>query len=265
MHFIETEKSVREYTWTMQNLHSHPHYEIYYLAKGSRNFFLSNALYHLSAPALIVIPPHAVHMTEGGAFERYNVNVAKNYLDEYQTNILENNALKIIKPDENQHEELVKLLENLAQTDKKQKYGETITHTLFSYFVFSINKMSEQASNPVSTAVKTKLPKLVLQLIDYFNENYAEQLTLDDLAQLFFVSKTTLIYNFKKHMNCSPIDFLLNVRLNKAKELLLHTKKTIGEIAEACGFSSANYFGLIFKQKEGLSPANYRKHELNKG
>ena len=65
-------------------------------------------------------------------------------------------------------------------------------------------------------------------------------------------------------MNCSPIDFLLNVRLNKAKEMLLHTKKSVGDVSEACGFSSANYFGLIFKQKEGLSPANYRKHEQTK-
>jgi AraC-like DNA-binding protein len=263
MYFIEAEKSVREYTWTMQNLHSHPHYEIYYLAKGSRNFFLSNALYHLTAPVLIVIPPHAVHMTEGDAFMRYNINVAKNYLDDYQTNILEKTALKIIKPDEKQHEELIKLLENLVQTDKKQKFGETVTHTLFSYFVFLINQMSETVVNHAPSD-KTKLPRLVLQLIDFINQNYADRLTLEDLAQRFFVSKTTLIYNFKKHMNCSPIDFLLNVRLNKAKEMLLHTKKSIGEVSEACGFSSANYFGLIFKQKEGLSPANYRKHEQTK-
>ena len=50
----------------------------------------------------------------------------------------------------------------------------------------------------------------------------------------------------------------------KAKEFLLNTKKSVGEISELCGFSSSNYFGLIFKQKEGLSPANYRKHQHTK-
>ena len=65
-------------------------------------------------------------------------------------------------------------------------------------------------------------------------------------------------------MSCSPIDYLLNVRLTKAKELLLSSKKSIGEISEECGFSSANYFGLIFKQKEKLSPANYKKYQNEK-
>jgi iron complex transport system substrate-binding protein len=94
--------------------------------------------------------------------------------------------------------------------------------------------------------------------------HYAEKQTLESLAENFFVSKATLIYNFKKYASCSPIDFLLNVRLTKAKELLLNTKKSVNEISEICGFSSANYFGLIFKQKENLSPANYRKYQNSK-
>ena len=71
-------------------------------------------------------------------------------------------------------------------------------------------------------------------------------------------------YNFKKYTNCSLIDFLLNIRLTKAKELLVNAKKSVEEIAELCGFSSANYFGLIFKKKEGVSPINYRKIQREK-
>ena len=100
--------------------------------------------------------------------------------------------------------------------------------------------------------------------IHYVNEHYDQKQTLDELAKHFFVSRSTLIYNFKKYTNCSLIDFLLNVRLTKAKELLLNTKKSVNEISELCGFSSSNYFGLIFKKKENLSPANYRKHQKNK-
>ena len=105
---------------------------------------------------------------------------------------------------------------------------------------------------------------MVLKVVDYLNNHYAEKQTLEELAEYFFVSKATLIYNFKKYTNCSLIDFLLNVRLTKAKEMLLNTKKSVNEIAECCGFSSANYFGLVFKKKENLSPANYRKNERAK-
>lgn len=69
MAFIETEKSVHTNAWSMQNLHSHPHYEIYFLKSGERSFFLSNALFKLNAPIILIIPPHALHKTEGGAFE----------------------------------------------------------------------------------------------------------------------------------------------------------------------------------------------------
>ena len=62
----------------------------------------------------------------------------------------------------------------------------------------------------------------------------------------------------------SPIDFLVDVRLTKAKQMLVSTKKGLEEIAYLNGFSSANYFGLIFKKREGLSPLNYRKNQIAK-
>ena len=116
----------------------------------------------------------------------------------------------------------------------------------------------------VECKVPNFLPPILLKVIDHFNGHYAETQTLDTLAAQFFVSKATLVYNFKKYTSCSPIDFLLNVRLTKAKELLVNTRKSVGEIAELCGFSSSNYFGLIFKQKEHLSPLQYRKNERSK-
>mgnify|MGYP003319274626 CR=1 FL=1 len=54
-------------------------------------------------------------------------------------------------------------------------------------------------------------------------------------------------------------EYLLKVRLDNAKFLLLNTNKSIENIAESCGFSSANYFSLMFKRKIGISPLNYRK------
>jgi AraC-like DNA-binding protein len=55
------------------------------------------------------------------------------------------------------------------------------------------------------------------------------------------------------------MEYILQLRLNKAKSLLQEGKKSIEEIANLCGFSSANYFGLIFKKAVGLSPLNYKK------
>ncbi|MBQ7369153.1 MAG: helix-turn-helix domain-containing protein [Clostridia bacterium] len=263
MAFIEVEKKIYENEWAMHDLHSHPHYEFYFLTKGSRSFFLSNALYKLAAPAIVIIPPHVMHKTEGGAFERYNINVSEGYLDDFEKETFGKRALQVIKPKPTEEAELLKLLALLEETDRRQKYGESVLNKLFSYFVLTVSKISDAHLFP-HRETKNSIPPLILKVIDYVNEHYSESQTLDDIAKAFFVSRSTLIYNFKKYTNCSLIDFVLNVRLTKAKELLLNTKKSVGEISELCGFSSSNYFGLIFKKKENLSPANYRKHQNTK-
>ena len=240
MPFIEFEKSVRQNDWSMQELHSHAHYELYFLSKGNRSFFLSNALYRLEAPA---------HKTEGDPFERYNINVSDDYLDPFQRDTLRKNALQFIRPTPAQTEQLISLFEDGIAVEQHRKHTEYLLKSIFSYTVFTLNKLDAQALPP-SAAATGDIPPLVLKVIDHLNAHYAEKQTLDDLAETFFVAKSTLVYNFKKYTNCSLIDFLLNVRLTKAKEMLVNTKKSVGEISEACGFSSANYFGLIFKAKE---------------
>lgn len=263
MAFIEIEKSVREQEWSMHELHSHTHYEIYFLSKGERAFFLSNALYKVSAPVVVVIPPHVMHKTEGAAFERYNVNVSADYLNPYQKDTLHAHALQILHPDRVQTEMLTNLFEKASKTDRSEKHATHVLHALFSYSVYLLDELKKSALPPIA-ATQKEIPPLVLKIIEYLHGHYAEQITLQSLAEHFFISKTSLIYIFKKHTSCSPIDFLLNVRLTKAKEMLVSTKKSVEEIAEACGFSSANYFGLIFKKKEGLSPMQYKKNQQAK-
>ena len=263
MSFIEIEKSIKSEEWSMTNLHSHSHYEIYFLQKGNRTFFLSKALYRLTAPVLIVIPPHALHKTEGSAFERFNINVSEDYLDEFQKHVLNEKALSVIKLNNKQNAILENIFNQMNEVNRLQKYSESMLKALFSYLIVQFNNLtSETLSSNVSKEVS--VPPQMLKVIEYFNEHYNENLNLAHISEQFYISKGALIYNFNKYMKCSPIEYLLNIRLIKAKELLEKTNKSIGAIAELCGFSSANYFGLVFKQKEKMSPLAYRKHQLNK-
>ena len=260
MAFIEIDMLEKTENWNMNDLHSHPHYEIYYLEKGERMFFLSNALYKITAPTLVIIPPYIMHKTEGGPFSKYNVNVEENYLNSFEADVLKELSLKIIIPDEKQNEEIIRLLQTLKIPYKNSKHSDAVTQTLFSYFILKLSELKTGQAENV-TLQNNRVPPVILKIIDYLNENYSKCITLDTISKEFFISAPTIIYNFKKHTNCAPIEFLLNVRLNKAKQLLVSTNISIGKIADMCGFSSANYFGLIFKKKEGISPAKYRKHK----
>lgn len=263
MRFVEIERSVQTGNWNMRDLHAHAHYEIYYMYKGSRTFLLSNALYLLKAPVLVIIPPYTMHKTEGGPFERYNIDVSPEYLNAFQREVLDGRALQRISPGAERGARLLELLEALAAVDKRQKKAEYEINALFSYFVYLISRM-DAGETGVPAQRENKMSPLVLRSINYFHRHYAENITLERLSEEFFASKATLIYNFKKYTNCSPIDFLLSVRMTKAKEQLVNTKNSIGEVALSCGFSSANYFGLIFKKREGLSPTAYRKYQWSK-
>lgn len=260
MPFLEVDKSVREEDWSMHEFHAHPHYEIYFLAKGSRSFFLSNALYQLTAPSLVVIPPNVIHKTEGGPFERHNINVSAAYLDAYQKDVLDKRALEILALTQGEANKLLELVNEAYAVDRTTKRAEYELKAMFAYGIVLLNKAAANRQPPQAIS-ENALPSLVLKVLDYLNAHYAENVTLDSLAERFFVSKPTLLYNFKRYTNRSPIDFLLSVRIKKAKQMLVATTKSINDISEACGFSSANYFGLFFKKKEGVSPLTYRKNQ----
>ncbi len=263
MSYVEFEKSRKDEDWAMLDLHSHRHYEIYFLSKGNRSFFLADSLYKISAPTLVVIPPNAVHKTEGQSFERHNVNVSEEYLSVYEKHVLDKFALKFIKLSPQENKTLVTVLNEAYNVNPHEKFSQDKFRSVFSYFVYLISNLSVDLEQP-KTNVNNAIPPLYLKILDYLNTHYAEDITLDVLSKFFFIPKPTLTYNFKKFIGRSPIDFLVDVRLTKAKQMLVATKKGLEEIAYLNGFSSANYFGLIFKKREGLSPLNYRKNQIAK-
>lgn len=258
MKFLMVDKVVQKDSHTMNILHSHSHYEIYILTKGQRTYFFYNTLYTIKAPACIVIPPFVMHKTEGGGYERYNINVLPKYLDETEKGLLQSKAIIPISLPENDNKTVLRLLELLMEfQEQDERYNEYMSRACFNSILSIINK---NAAAPQELPPTTPLPPLLLKMIDFFNHHYQEKITLDVLSNEFFVSKTTVIYNFKKHMNLSPMDYLLNVRLSKAKELLLSPQKiSIEKMSELCGFSSANYFTECFKRKEGMPPTEFRK------
>lgn len=217
-------------------------------------------MYRLEGPTLIVIPPYIMHKTEGGPYERFNIYVTESYLNDFESKVLKSKALETLIPEPEQVGELVALLEEMTNLND-HRYKAEITKTLFSYYIFRLNRLQANDAVQIETSPSKKHSHIILKVIAYLNEHYTEKITLDDLTDKFFISKSSLNYNFKNALSCTPMDFLLNIRLSAAKKLLLETNKSIQQISSECGFSSPNYFCLIFKKRELVSPAGYRKME----
>lgn len=262
MGFLEIEKRKQTLVFNMTEHQFHDYYEIYFLTEGSRDFFIEKKLYHITAPSLCIIPPFKMHKTEGGAYERINVYISDKFLTKDDKDFLTKlGELSVFSLEPNQMAFITSILNEATNIDYKNAEHQKLVQVNFVKTI--IYYLEAQKLSPISEIGFTRKGKnadeSVLKIVAYLNENYREHITLDELSNLFYLSKNTLCSRFKKQMNCSIVNYLTTVRINKAKMYLSSTEYSMEKIAELCGFPSANYFGLIFKKHYGISPLNYRK------
>jgi two-component system response regulator YesN len=99
----------------------------------------------------------------------------------------------------------------------------------------------------------------VNQLIRYMREHYREEIRVADLARLISMNVDYLSTVFGKKTGLTPIAYLQNIRVEQAKQLLLRSKLSIGQIASETGFADDVYFIRLFKRLTGLTPSAFRK------
>lgn len=115
-------------------------------------------------------------------------------------------------------------------------------------------------SLPKSNASRVQLnTQIRLQkMLSYIYENYAQRITLADIAGAAHISRSEAGRCFQSYLGCSPVEALIKYRLQTAKRLLHETTLTLQEISFACGFHSVNYFSRQFRKRYGYSPTNAR-------
>lgn len=262
MDFLEFDEISATTKCTMPQPHSHDYYELYFLLDGKREFFIENKMFIVPKNTLVVVPPFHVHKTEGGPYHRININVSPSLLDKNQNEFLMKAAESIaFKINDDYKDVIIKLLEEGAKVQSiniksKKDYLLSLAKSIILFLSLQNSVSLSLASSAYS--MKAVSPE-VLKIIYYINTHYNQPITLKILCDVFFMSKVSLCKKFKDVMNCSIMEYVMRIRLNKAKVLLRNTTKSIEEVAFECGFSSANYFGLIFKKEIGLSPLNYKK------
>lgn len=264
MEFLEIERRNETKAFNMSYTQFHDYYELYFLLSGEREFFIESKLFLLQSGSFCIVPPFSMHKTEGEAYERINLYVSKNLLTDSENAFLQNISEQCAFVfNRKQLQFIIPLLKEASEVEtadasKKRNFILSFIKTVIAY-------MQTQMLTPLTPTGTLNSPKhsdtLILQIVAYINKEYQQKLTLDMLAKKFYLSRNTLCKRFRDQMNCSPIQYAVYTRLNKAKMYLSSTDKNVSEIAELCGFPSANYMGIIFKKQIGISPLNYRKKQ----
>lgn len=133
---------------------------------------------------------------------------------------------------------------------KKPMFEKMINACLMEFFVelcriTKLKSMSDEKSEIIDRVCEEMLA------------NYSEQKEVSFYADMCFLSVGRFHKVFKSHTGMTPIEYINNIRVSRAKELLINTDMRMSEIAEKVGFSEQNYFSRIFKKHTGLSPKKY--------
>ncbi|MWV42971.1 helix-turn-helix domain-containing protein [Paenibacillus sp. HJL G12] len=102
-------------------------------------------------------------------------------------------------------------------------------------------------------------------MTQYMDQNFAEPLSLTELAEVCHGSPYHLHRTFKKVMHMTPAEYMQNIRIGKAKDYLRNTGKTAAEIGMLVGFQHTSYFITVFKKMTGVTPTEYRQQRVEEG
>lgn len=106
-------------------------------------------------------------------------------------------------------------------------------------------------------------PTVIEQIQQYIEKNYNQPLTLESLSKLFHFHPSYLSSYFSKHTKLGVNEYLHQVRITRAKELLKNGRLSVSSISEKVGYSDPSYFTKVFKKNVGISPRIYRKRYVS--
>lgn len=127
----------------------------------------------------------------------------------------------------------------------------------------SLNKLLIEIARAIRD--KDEPRKSLSKSLRYINDNYSTAIKIPDLAKMENMSMTSFNMNFKEQIGVSPTKYIINIRMNMAKELLEASDLPIKEISLMCGYSDYHFFAKVFKKNIGTSPKNYRKEYCSNG
>ncbi len=109
-----------------------------------------------------------------------------------------------------------------------------------------------------TTRIQINAQIRIQKMLTYIYEHYAETVTLEDIAGAANISRSEAGRCFNTYIGCSPVDALIQYRLQTARQLLKDTTLTLQEIACSCGFHSVHYFSRQFRKIYGYAPGQNR-------
>ncbi|MBR3403946.1 MAG: helix-turn-helix transcriptional regulator [Firmicutes bacterium] len=150
--------------------------------------------------------------------------------------------------------QLERLLRSLTTIHPYREYQVSALLTNLLLFVLTSSDSYKRAQQ--------NMPDQIREIAYYLNRHYAREFSVDELAASFSISKYHLCRSFKKYTGFTLNEYVTQLRLERAKELLRTTTLPANKIGNLVGFADENYFYRLFRKHTGQTPHKYRKSTL---
>ncbi|MBP3325218.1 MAG: helix-turn-helix transcriptional regulator [Coprococcus sp.] len=253
--------------------HWHHYIEILYIVRGSYRFEINLQNYTLNAGDICILNSGDLHQITGEDSNTIHDAVlfdpcilAFSYGDEYQEECIQPLVEQMLMLPAIYHsksrsnEFILADVQRLMQVAVGRNDGWYIHSKLLILEI--ISKIYQAGLMLPTESVQSEEERQKIQhyksVVSYMEENYNKQITLQNLADTIPCNSQYLCRFFKDISGYSPIQYLINLRLNRACYLLEHTSKSVLEVALDCGFENVSYFIRKFKETKGCTPKEYR-------
>lgn len=253
------------------DLHAHEFVELVILRRGQATHFSTDGDYVIRSGDVFVIHPGQAHGYRA-ARELDLVNILYRK-DAFLANLKEHDAppgfQALFNPGDaarfgtrlhlapDNRKEITSMVDAIDREMTTKAPGHRpFVRGLFVQLTVTLSRLYSEPNRPSEAALLELEP-----VLDFLRRTFDRDLTLADLANRAGMSVSTLLRRFRTATGTSPVEFLLRLRLDRAREILSTTDRRITEIAFDCGFQDSNYFTRQFKRHTGKSPRAYR-HSL---
>ena len=247
--------------------HFHNTYEIFYLMAGKREFFIKDRTVVIHEGDIIIVSPNVLHRTtdtDTPEHERLIMNIHEQHIssmhESYQDILhpLYEQEYRIIRCTLQERLEVTDLARRLLLEMEEQRPGfEMYAQTLALQFLITCCRHVKEHRMELPEYI-SPMHEQISEIVSYINKHYMDELSLNLLADKFYISPYYLSRSFKQATGFSFVEYVNSVRIKEAKQLLEQTSMQVSLISAKVGFGSVTHFGRVFKAVTGQKPLFYR-------
>ena len=248
-------------------MHTHKCTELFYCVHGRGQFHTSDGTFDVKKDDLVIINADVEHAESSMASHPLEYLVLGVQGLNFRFDSARGDAGYDVLNFEQNRDELLFYLQSIQREVDTQEFRyEDMCQRILEILLIQVQRFANvKICTSLPAAEKQHSTNRNCALIrQYIDEHFSEPITLDTLAQMVHINKYHLVRTFQKEYGITPINYLIERRLEESRFMLKNTNYSASQIVSLLGFSSSSYFSQCCRRKEHMSPSQYREMYAHK-